>query len=125
MKPKENPPEFNMLTAFFLPYADKLYSSLEEMIDDGWEQLTPRQRKVARDFLDEILSGDYREDQLHAIWRATQAALIPFRGRHRSCRKLFELIRSRYEAGGFSERSAEDDTRTDAAPKVKMRHNKR
>jgi hypothetical protein len=33
----DNPPEFDDLTAFFLQYAEDLYSSVEEMIDDGWE----------------------------------------------------------------------------------------
>lgn len=94
---KQNPQEFDDLTAFFLQNADNLYDSVEEMIDDGWESLSPKQRIVARDFLDEILSGNYSEGQLREIWRASRAAISPFRGRHGSCRELLDLMRSRYE----------------------------
>jgi hypothetical protein len=93
----DNPPEFNDLTAFFLQYAEDLYSSVEEMIDDGWESLDPKQRVVARDFLDLILSESYSEEQLREIWRASRAAISPFRGQRGSCRKLLELVRSRFE----------------------------
>lgn len=60
----QNPPEFNELTAFFLQYADEIYTSVEEMIDDGWRSLTPAQQRAARAFLDQILSGDYSETEL-------------------------------------------------------------
>jgi hypothetical protein len=92
-----NPPEFNLLTAFFLPWAEQIYSTIEEQIDDGWRSLTPKQQAVARDYLDSILSDDNSETQLREIWAASNAALKPIRGRRGNCRKLFELIRARYE----------------------------
>lgn len=95
-KPR-NPPEFNQLTTFFLQYADEMYASVEEMIDDGWLSLTPAQQRVACAFLDQILSGEYSETELREIWRASNAALQPMRGRRDNCRKLFELMRARYE----------------------------
>lgn len=96
-KNSENPAEFNDLTAFFVPYADELFSSVEEIIDDGWQSLTFKQAEVAKAFLDEILSGVYSEGELRGIWRASRAAISPFRGLEGSCRKLLELMQSRYE----------------------------
>ncbi len=98
----QNPEEFNTLTAYFIPHADEIYTSVEEIIDDGWQELSAQQQKVARDFLDEILSGTYTESQLRAIWRASRAAISPFRGRQGDCRKLLELIRSRYDVNAHA-----------------------
>ncbi|MGJ0510412.1 MAG: hypothetical protein ACR652_25480 [Methylocystis sp.] len=97
MTTPHNPPEFNQLTAFFLQYADEIYASVEEMIDDGWRSLTPTQQRSARAFLDQIQSGDYSETELREIWRASKAALQPMRGRRSNCRKLFEVMRARHE----------------------------
>lgn len=94
---KQNPAEFDDLTAFFLQGADQLYDSVEEIIDDGWASLTPEQQIVARDFLDEILYNNYSEEHLREIWRASRASISPFRGQEGSCRELLELMRSRYE----------------------------
>jgi hypothetical protein len=85
---KQNPPEFDDLTAFFLQGADQFYNSVEEIIDDGWASLTPTQQIVARDFLDAILTKNYSEERLREIWRASRAAISPFRGKQGSCRKL-------------------------------------
>jgi hypothetical protein len=96
-KSSENPAEFNDLTAFFVQYADELYSSVEEIIDYGWQSLTRKQADVAKAFLDDILSGSTSEEELRQIWRASRAAAYPFRDRKGNCRKLLELMRSRYE----------------------------
>lgn len=43
-----NPPEFNTLAAFFCPYADEIYGSIENMIDAGWEGLVESEAKMLK-----------------------------------------------------------------------------
>jgi hypothetical protein len=44
-----------------------------------------------------MVSGSCSEEQLREIWRASRAAISPFRGQQGSCRELLKLMRSRYD----------------------------
>ncbi|CAJ0851844.1 hypothetical protein AMST5_00478 [freshwater sediment metagenome] len=96
MATPKNPPDFNALTAFFCPYADEVYGSIEKMIDAGWEGLVESEAKVAKAFIDDLLSGHYTENELREVWRNSKAAIAPFRGKEGSCRAFLESIRERY-----------------------------
>ncbi|CAJ0851823.1 hypothetical protein AMST5_00475 [freshwater sediment metagenome] len=90
-------PEFLAMTGAFVQGSDEVYSSIEEMVDSGWHCLTKKQHPIAKAYLDELLSGKYGEEELRALWLASNASVNPFRGSEGSCREFLELMRSRYE----------------------------
>lgn len=91
----KNSPDFDMLTAFFCPYAEEIYGSIEKMIDAGWEGLVEGEATRAGAFIDDLLSGNYTENDLREVWRKSKAAVSPFRGAIGSCRAFLTLMRDR------------------------------
>jgi hypothetical protein len=102
MATPKNSPDFNALTACFRPYAVEIYGSIEKMIDAGWEGLVESEAKLAKAFIEELLSGNYSEDELRDILRNSKAAISPFRGKAGSCRAFLETMRDRYPKPGSS-----------------------
>lgn len=96
MTAPKNSPDFDMLTAFFCPYAEEIYGSVENMIDAGWEGLVESEATSAKAFIDDLLNGNYTENDLREVWRNSKAAVSPFRGRSGSCRAFLMLMRDRF-----------------------------
>lgn len=88
------PEEFLKFTIYFHQDVDEIYSTGEELVQDALDQLTPREREVVKNYLDELVSGKYDEMQLREIWRNTRADISPFRGDEGSCKGFLEYIRS-------------------------------
>ncbi len=90
-------PEFKSIVGACMPYSDEVYSSAEEMIDTGWQTILSSQWEIAKACLDELLSGNYSEEELREVWRTSNANVSPFRGAEGSCTEFLEFIPSRYD----------------------------
>jgi hypothetical protein len=97
MPAPEPTPEFKSIVGMVCPYSDEVYSSAEEMVDAGWQTLLSSRWEIAKDYLDELLSGKYSEEELRDVWRASNANVSPFRGAEGSCTEFLEFIRFRYD----------------------------
>lgn len=67
------PDEFRFLCRSFYDGVGEVYSSTQEMVDDAVATLTPEQKLVVKDYLDELMSGKYDEQQLWDIWEQAGA----------------------------------------------------
>jgi hypothetical protein len=88
------------ITDWFLPYSEEIYSSLEEMVDSGIEALIEPEIELAKDYLDELLSGKHSEAELRVLWRTLGCVQIPFidDDDEQSCTEFLRFIRSRFDA---------------------------
>jgi hypothetical protein len=98
MKTPPIPEEFNMIVGSYVSGIEGIVSSEEEFFDMMLDPMTIAQRKVVKDYLDELLGGKYAEDDLRVMWRASEARLLPFWGDEGSCAECLETMRSRVAA---------------------------
>lgn len=97
MKPPTIPPEFNKIVREYFPGVEEIHSSDEDLLDEVLGTLTDSERAIARDYLDELLTGKYSEEDLRTLWRASQARLLPFWGEEGSCTEFLQFMRSRMD----------------------------
>jgi|WetSurMetagenome_2_1015567.scaffolds.fasta_scaffold1146189_1 hypothetical protein len=90
------PQAFIQFTAFFHQDFDLLFPEGEGLIEDAIAHTALDDQKVIKNYLDELLSGKFSEDELRTIWRSTRAEISPFRGSNGSCAEFLKLIRSTF-----------------------------
>ncbi len=77
-----------------------LYKTLDDAIRASIRSLSPSQCLIAKNFLDELLSGKYSDEELVAVWRKTPAGSGGFaisRGEEGDAAAFLGLIRSALE----------------------------
>ncbi|HEY8161300.1 MAG: hypothetical protein ACR650_04400 [Methylocystis sp.] len=67
------PEEFRFMCLHFYQGVTEDYDSNEKLIGFALSDLDSNQRKVVRDYLDELMSGKYSDEQIEAIWRQAGA----------------------------------------------------
>jgi hypothetical protein len=74
-----------------------IYKTLDEAIRASIKYLTQEERQIAKNYLDELLSGKYNDEQLAAIWEKTDAGSGGFgitRGNEGDAAGFLSLIRA-------------------------------
>jgi hypothetical protein len=87
------PDEFNKLCVWFHQDAWTHFATTEQVIDDAISHLTDLERKVVRDYLDELLSGKLNEKELQRIWRASKAGISISSGQEGDSSSFLRRIR--------------------------------
>jgi hypothetical protein len=98
MKAPPIPEEFNTIVEFLVPDIQYLYPNVEDLFDTRLQEMTTAQRNIVKNYLDELLSGKYQEEDLRVMWRASEARLLPFWGDEGSCAEFLKIMRSRVAA---------------------------
>lgn len=69
------PDDFKFLCRSFYQSVEEVYSSTDGLIKDAVATLNESQRQVVRDYLDELMSGKYTEEQLWRLWHDAGARI--------------------------------------------------
>lgn len=69
------PDDFKFLCRSFYSGVGEVYLSTDELVKDAVATLNEAQRAVVRDYLDELTSGKYSEEQLWYIWEDAGAQI--------------------------------------------------
>ncbi len=86
------PDEFMKFTEFFHQDFDKFFPDGEGFIEDALANTPPNDRIVIKNYLEELLSNKYDEQERRLIWRSTRAHISPFRGNEGSCTEFFKYL---------------------------------
>lgn len=74
------PEAFRFMCIHFYQGVTEDYQTKDDLIDFAISDLTREQRKIVRDYLDELMSGRYSEEQIERIWRQAGADVHISRG---------------------------------------------
>jgi hypothetical protein len=86
----EIPEAFLKLSNMFHQDRDLIFGSVEEAISASIYDLTLEEKLIAKKYLDELLSGNYNDEQLVSIWNKTPGgADSAFREAMRATRHIF------------------------------------
>lgn len=88
------PDEFKFLCRSFYQGVEEVYASTQEIVDDAVATLTPEQKIVVKDYLDELTSGKYDEQQLWDIWEEAGAGFRITTGEKGQSAKFLGRIRA-------------------------------
>lgn len=91
------PAEFDQFTKWFFQGLNKAFPDPEAFIQKQANKLDPEARMVIRNFLDELLSGKYSEEELDAIWRSTSADMSPIMDEKDAYKDFFTHMRAMFE----------------------------
>lgn len=69
------PDEFKLFCSSFFRGAEEEFSTGDELVQAVVTGLTKEQRAVAGRYLDELLNGQYKDDELERIWHDAGAEL--------------------------------------------------
>ncbi|WP_159730160.1 hypothetical protein [Methylosinus sp. Ce-a6] len=90
------PDAFNEIANSFHQDTFLFHNSLDSAIRGSISELTPEQMRIAKDYLDELLSGKYSREQLIDIWSKSPAGSGGF-GMPAPAEKFLGLIRAALE----------------------------
>jgi len=92
----QTPEEFVKLCGWF--HQDCLYGheTGEQVIEESLSSanLSVAQRNVVRDYIDELVSGKYNDEELHRIWRKSGAGISITSGREGDSAIFLRMVRS-------------------------------
>lgn len=88
------PSDVELLCRSFFQGVTDLYDSTSEMIKHAVSDLAPDQRIAICNFLDELTSGKYTEDEIESTWRQAGAEIRISRGVPGDATKFLVMLRS-------------------------------
>ncbi len=91
------PDAFNRLANSFHQDTYLFHKSLDDAVRASVTSLTPEQMRIAKDYLDELLSGKYSREQLIDIWMTSPAGSGGF-GMPGPPERFLDRIRAALEA---------------------------
>lgn len=91
------PDAFNEIANSFHQDTFLFYKSLDDAVRGSIAELTPEQMQIAKDYLDELLSGKYSREQLIDFWMTSPAGSGGF-GIPGPAERFLDRIRTALEA---------------------------
>jgi hypothetical protein len=93
-KTVQTPDAFKSLCRSFYQGVDEVYLTKEDMIRSAVSELTTTQKSIVKEYLIELMSGKYDEEQLWNIWENAGARIRITDGTPGMSAKFLGLIRA-------------------------------
>lgn len=92
------PDAFKFLCRSFHQGVGEVYSSTDELVKDAVATLDSAQRVIVKDYIDELTSGKYDEEQLWYIWEEAGARIRITTGVKGESARFLGMIRAAIES---------------------------
>ena len=92
MSNQKIPDEFMKFSEFFHQDIDVFFPDGEGLMEDAIANTPPADLVIIKNYMEELLSDKYDEQERRLIWRSTRADISPFRGNEGSCTEFLKYL---------------------------------